>query len=137
MEVEEEEEEERGKSNTSSEREREREDGSYSETKNANNLAAHGKWKGFCFYSPPPLNANSTTSTQVTRFDTNPMQLCKSEDKDEHKQDHIEKNAEKNKKEDIDTIIENEYTEEMSFLINKISLSEDEKDDNPFMPYIY
>lgn len=110
----------------------------------SDNSRIHRKWKGFCFYAPPPLRYNPAQKVQPTSFNSGPMQLCTSQNnpkqsnKSRVERERKEEPEEKEKKkESIDTIIENEYTDEMSFLVNKISLTEDDNGNNSFMPYIY
>ena len=123
----------------------------------------HKKWKGFCFYTPPPLPRNPAQERQTSSFNSTPMQLCTEQTsnqkhknysqqqplpsqqnvtQEEEEQQQQQKQKEEEEKESIDTIIENEYSDEMSFLIKKIDLSEDDDDYNNdgskgFMPYIY
>lgn len=115
----------------------------------SNDSRIHRKWKGFCFYAPPPLRYNPAQRAPPTSFNTGPMQQCEDENKPKQlnrnraergnveEEEKEKERKEDSEKESIDTIIENEYTDEMSFLVNKISLTEDEPNSKSFMPYIY
>ena len=106
--------------------------------------STHTKRKGFCSYAPPPLQRKTYQKAQPSSFNSGPMQLCAagSRPRPAPKKGRAEgeRKAER-EKESLDTIIENEYTDEMSFLVDKISLTEDGGDDDEktilFMPYIY
>ena len=88
------------------------------------------------------INLNQCNQKHKNYSQQQPLPSQQNVTQEEEEQQQQQKQKEEEEKESIDTIIENEYSEEMSFLIKKIDLSEDDDDYNNdgskgFMPYIY